>query len=128
MKKSSMDRKAELEKKKLKLAALREEKERRRREKEAKDVEDASGRVSIGGDKENRRFVWIEIVHWLLVLGWPIFCSFFRDLDEMLSSLGVAPVSEVLSSLSSVNTVGSDTSTNATPDGSLQPMSLTGQT
>lgn len=55
-----MDRKAELEKKKLKLAALREEKERRRREKEAKDVEDASGRVSIGGDKENRRFVLIE--------------------------------------------------------------------
>ncbi|XP_037028502.1 cytoplasmic dynein 1 intermediate chain isoform X5 [Bradysia coprophila] len=100
-----MDRKAELEKKKLKLAALREEKERRRREKEAKDVEDASGRVSIGGDKENR-----------------------RDLDEMLSSLGVAPVSEVLSSLSSVNTVGSDTSNNATPDGSLQPLSLTGQT
>ncbi len=54
-----MDRKAELEKKKQKLAALREEKERRRREKEAKDVEDASGRVSIGGDKENRRFVFI---------------------------------------------------------------------
>lgn len=54
-----MDRKAELEKKKLKLAALREEKERRRREKEAKDVEDASGRVSIGGDKENRRFAFI---------------------------------------------------------------------
>lgn len=57
-----MDRKAELEKKKLKLAALREEKERRRREKEAKDVEDASGRVSIGGDKENRRFVTTETV------------------------------------------------------------------
>ncbi len=54
--------------------------------------------------------------------------KYSRDLDEMLSSLGVAPVSEVLSSLSSVNTVGSDTSTNATPDGSLQPMSLTGQT
>lgn len=49
-----------------------------------------------------------------------------RDLDEMLSSLGVAPVSEVLSSLSSVNSIASDTSANATPDGSLQPISLNG--
>lgn len=49
---------------------------------------------------------------------------FTRDLDEMLSSLGVAPVSEVLSSLSSVNSVASDTSANATPDVSLQPVSL----
>lgn len=39
----------------------------------------------------------------------------------MLSSLGVAPVSEVLSSLSSVNSVTPDNSANATPDGSLQP-------
>lgn len=52
--------------------------------------------------------------------------SFDRDLDEMLSSLGVAPVSEVLSSLSSVNSIASDTSVNATPDGSLQPASLNG--
>lgn len=44
----------------------------------------------------------------------------------MLSSLGVAPVSEVLSSLSSVNSIASDTSVNATPDGSLQPASLNG--
>lgn len=49
-----------------------------------------------------------------------------RDLDEMLSSLGVAPVSEVLSSLSSVNSATSDVSANATPDGSLQPISLNG--
>ena len=49
-----------------------------------------------------------------------------RDLDEMLTSLGVAPVSEVLSSLSSMNSVASDASTNATPDGSLQPISLNG--
>lgn len=48
----------------------------------------------------------------------------FRDLDEMLSSLGVAPVSEVLSSLSSMNSVASDASGNATPDASLQPISL----
>lgn len=45
----------------------------------------------------------------------------FRDLDEMLSSLGVAPVSEVLSSLSSVNSATSDHSANHTPDASLQP-------
>ena len=39
----------------------------------------------------------------------------------MLSSLGVAPVSEVLSSLSSVNSATSDHSANHTPDASLQP-------
>jgi len=43
-----------------------------------------------------------------------------RDLDEMLSSLGVAPVSEVLSSLSSVNSMTSDNSNTQTPDASLQ--------
>lgn len=36
------DRKAELERKKAKLQALREEKDRRRREKEQKDVEEAT--------------------------------------------------------------------------------------
>lgn len=45
----------------------------------------------------------------------------------MLSSLGVAPVSEVLSSLSSVNSATSDTSANQTPDASLQLQSLNGQ-
>lgn len=50
-----------------------------------------------------------------------LFHVFFRDLDEMLSSLGVAPVSEVLSSLSSVNSAASDQSANHTPDASLQP-------
>lgn len=99
-----MDRKAELERKKAKLAALREEKDRRRREKEQKDVEEAAIKVGFGHDKESR-----------------------KDLDEMLSSLGVAPVSEVLSSLSSVNSVTSDNSANQTPDGSLQPISLNGQ-
>lgn len=49
-----------------------------------------------------------------------------RTLDETLSSLGVAPISEVLSSLSSVNSMTSDTSVNATPEGSLQPASLNG--
>lgn len=39
----------------------------------------------------------------------------------MLSSLGVAPVSEVLSSLSSVTSATSDHSNNQTPDASLAP-------
>lgn len=39
----------------------------------------------------------------------------------MLTSLGVAPVSEVLSSLSSVNSATPDQSANHTPDASLQP-------
>nr|CAI5837865.1 unnamed protein product [Callosobruchus analis] len=39
---SMADRKAELERKKARLAALREEKDRRRREKELKDVEEAA--------------------------------------------------------------------------------------
>ncbi|BFG02643.1 cytoplasmic dynein 1 intermediate chain [Drosophila madeirensis] len=94
-----MDRKAELERKKAKLAALREEKDRRRREKEIKDMEEAAGRIGGGAgiDKDQR-----------------------KDLDEMLSSLGVAPVSEVLSSLSSVNSMTSENSNTQTPDASLQ--------
>uniref|UniRef100_U5EWN8 Putative cytoplasmic dynein intermediate chain n=1 Tax=Corethrella appendiculata TaxID=1370023 RepID=U5EWN8_9DIPT len=93
-----MDRKAELERKKAKLQALRDEKDRRRREKEMKDLEEASGKVGHPGEKDSR-----------------------KDLDEILSSFGVAPVSEVLSSLSSVNSNTSDHSTNHTPDASLQP-------
>lgn len=56
-----------------------------------------------------------------LVCVYPFFRCALSDLDEMLSSLGVAPVSEVLSSLSSVNSLTSETSVNATPEGSLQP-------
>ncbi|XP_075159262.1 cytoplasmic dynein 1 intermediate chain short wing isoform X8 [Haematobia irritans] len=89
-----MDRKAELERKKARLIALREEKERRRREKEMKDMEELAVRSS---EKDQR-----------------------KDLDEMLSSLGVAPVSEVLTSLSSVNSLNSDNSNTQTPDVSLQ--------
>ncbi|XP_052861741.1 cytoplasmic dynein 1 intermediate chain-like isoform X5 [Anopheles cruzii] len=92
-----MDRKAELERKKAKLQALREEKDRRRKEKEQKDLEEATGKM--GTTETNPR----------------------KDLDEMLSSLGVAPVSEVLSSLSSVNSATSDHSATLTPDTSLQP-------
>ena len=45
---------------------------------------------------------------------------FYRDIDQMLYSLGVAPVSEVLSSISSVNSMTSDNSNTQTPDASLQ--------
>ncbi|XP_034942623.1 cytoplasmic dynein 1 intermediate chain isoform X17 [Chelonus insularis] len=93
------DRKAQLEQKKAKLQAIREEKERRKREKEQKDVEEATGRAA-SADKDQR-----------------------KELDAMLSSLGVAPVSDVLSSLSSMNSLTSDHSTSGTPDTSMQPSS-----
>ncbi|XP_049791766.1 cytoplasmic dynein 1 intermediate chain isoform X13 [Schistocerca nitens] len=83
------DRKAELERKKEKLRLIREEKERRRREKEQKDVEEAALRTAVGGlgiEKDQR-----------------------KELDQMLSSLGVAPVSDVLSSLSSISSLTSET-------------------
>ncbi|XP_070529009.1 cytoplasmic dynein 1 intermediate chain isoform X25 [Cardiocondyla obscurior] len=94
------DRKAELERKKAKLQAIREEKERRRREKEQKDVEEATVRAS-GADKDQR-----------------------KEIDAMLSSLGVAPVSDVLSSLTSASSLTPEQSANATPDASLQPSSI----
>lgn len=123
-KKSAMDRKAELEKKKQKLAAMRAEREKRQREKEAKDLEDASCRV-VGQDKDSRRLVVVNDIYIFLVVFNRIFS--ISDLDEMLSSLGVAPVSEVLSSLSSITSVASDNSATATPDGSLQTASPNGQ-
>ncbi|XP_041970296.1 cytoplasmic dynein 1 intermediate chain isoform X5 [Aricia agestis] len=91
---SMSDRKAELERKKAKLQALREEKDRRRREKEQKDAEEASLRASAASSMDSR-----------------------RDLDEMLSSLGVAPVKDVLSSLSSMTSLTPPQT--ASPDASL---------
>lgn len=55
-----MDRKAELERKKAKLAAIREEKERRRREKEEKDKDDATNKLATGPEKDSHRLVWTE--------------------------------------------------------------------
>lgn len=55
-----MDRKAELERKKAKLAAIREEKERRRREKEVKDMEDATNKFATGQEKDSRRLVQLK--------------------------------------------------------------------
>ena len=43
-----------------------------------------------------------------------------KELDQMLSSLGVAPVSDVLSSLSSLSSLTPEHSANATPESSLQ--------
>lgn len=71
------DRKAELDRKKAKLQAIRESKERKRRELELKNAEELAKSYSVG-----------ERDH-------------IREVDEMLSSIGVAPVSDVLSSLSS---------------------------
>ncbi|XP_039749444.1 cytoplasmic dynein 1 intermediate chain isoform X20 [Pararge aegeria] len=88
------DRKAELERKKAKLQALRDEKDRRRREKEQKDADEALQRASTASSLDSR-----------------------RDLDEMLSSLGVAPVKDVLSSLSSMTSLTPPQT--ASPDASL---------
>ena len=52
-----MDRKAELERKKAKLQALRDEKDRRRREKEQKDLEEATGKAGAPAEKDNRKYV-----------------------------------------------------------------------
>ncbi|XP_026322500.1 cytoplasmic dynein 1 intermediate chain [Hyposmocoma kahamanoa] len=95
---SMSDRKAELERKKAKLQALREDKDRRRREKEQKDAEEALQRASAASSIDSR-----------------------RDLDEILSSLGVAPVKDVLSSLSLTppQTASPDTSLPHTDKSSL---------
>lgn len=61
--KVAMDRKAELERKKAKLAAIREEKERRRREKEAKDIEDATNKLTSGHDKDSTRYEAVDIFY-----------------------------------------------------------------
>ncbi|XP_053603437.1 cytoplasmic dynein 1 intermediate chain isoform X4 [Plodia interpunctella] len=94
---SMSDRKAELERKKAKLQALREEKDRRRREKEQKDAEEALQRAATTSTLDSR-----------------------RDLDEMLSSLGVAPVRDVLSSLSSMTSLTPPRT--ASPDVSMPHM------
>ncbi|XP_021941301.1 cytoplasmic dynein 1 intermediate chain-like, partial [Zootermopsis nevadensis] len=93
---SMADRKAELERKKAKLQALREEKERRRIEKAQRDAEEVAIRA-ISTEKDQQ-----------------------LELDQMLSSLGVAPVSDVLSSLSSGPSQTPEESANGTPEPSLQ--------
>lgn len=80
-------RRAELEKKKQKLAMMREEKERRRREREARESE------------ENRHRLERDLR---------------TETDELLSSLGILPPSEV-------SICWSTASSNSTPDTSLSP-------
>lgn len=63
---SAMDRKAELERKKAKLAALREEKDRRRREKEIKDIEEATNRIGSASEKDSKRYVLINRISIIL--------------------------------------------------------------
>ncbi|XP_060527104.1 cytoplasmic dynein 1 intermediate chain-like isoform X6 [Cylas formicarius] len=99
--KSTMsERRKELELKKQKLQALREEKERRRREKEQKDVEEAAHRavLAAGGDQ--------------------------KEVDVMLREIGIPTISEVYSSISSINSLTPEPSRNHTPDASLQMNSL----
>lgn len=50
-----MDRKAELERKKAKLQALRDEKDRRRREKEQQDLENAKAGAA-APEKDTRKY------------------------------------------------------------------------
>ncbi|XP_063843131.1 cytoplasmic dynein 1 intermediate chain 2-like isoform X50 [Scylla paramamosain] len=88
------DRKAELERKKAKLMALREEKERRKREKEQKEAQEAAARASNAPRDD-------------------------QDLDKVLASLGVAPVSDVLLSMSSTTSESGGDPT-ASPDKSLE--------
>uniref|UniRef100_A0AAR5Q3C0 Cytoplasmic dynein 1 intermediate chain n=1 Tax=Dendroctonus ponderosae TaxID=77166 RepID=A0AAR5Q3C0_DENPD len=94
------DRRAELERKKARLQQLREEKEKRRRDKELQAVKDSKERVQVdaGGDR--------------------------KDIDKALTDFGIAPLSEIFSSISSANSLTPEPSRNHTPDTSLQLNSL----
>jgi len=89
------DRKAELERKKAKLQALREEKVRRQKEREQQELE-SSHRV-IRGEMDQK-----------------------VNIDDLLTSVGVKPVSDVLSSYSSLPPSAQELSNQSTPDSSLQ--------
>lgn len=93
------DRKAELDRKKAKLQAIRENKERKRRELELKSHEEATPRHERD----------------------PV-----KEVEDMLSSLGITPVSDVLSSLSSSASIPPDADQlTATPPSSLQTSTTT---
>jgi hypothetical protein len=47
-----------------------------------------------------------------------------KELDDMLSSLGVAPVSDVLSSLSSLSSIPDNGHAGSTPENSMQSNAL----
>lgn len=79
--------------------ALREEKERRKREKEQKEALEAASRG--GGGASNT-------------------ADQQQDVDEVLKSLGVAPTSEVLSSMSSMSSEAGGDNSGGSPDKSLE--------
>nr|CAD7454622.1 unnamed protein product [Timema tahoe] len=88
------DRKAELERKKAKLMAIREEKERRRKEKEQKDSEDSPIRTNIDLDNQ-------------------------QELDKVLMSMGLDSVNNVVTNRSNLSSLTPDHSNSNTPDSSL---------
>lgn len=96
------DRRAEIERKKAKLQALREEKERRRREKEQKDFKEATDRVNMvaGGRGDT------------------------KELDDILQDFGVTPISKLSSISTGEDSLTPDSSRNHTPDTSLLTNSL----
>ena len=92
------DRKAELERKKAKLAQIRAEKEARRKEREAMEVTSAA-KTAVAGLKRDER----------------------QEIDRNLEQLGITPVAQVVDTISSLPPSLSDVSTASTPDTSLKP-------
>ncbi|XP_059487675.1 cytoplasmic dynein 1 intermediate chain isoform X3 [Neocloeon triangulifer] len=92
--------KAEKARKQAKLIELRRLKAAKESERAAKELEDATLRVATQGAASMDQK---------------------KELDDMLSSLGVAPVSDVLSSLSSLSSMPDNGHTGSTPENSIQP-------
>jgi len=92
------DRKAELERKKAKLAQIRAEKETRRKEREALETQNAS-QTAVSGLRHDER----------------------KEIDKNLESLGIRPVAAVVDNISSLPPSLSDLSSSSTPDSSLKP-------
>ena len=90
------DRKAELERKKAKLAQIRAEKAARQKEREVADAQSAA-RAAVTGLKRDER----------------------QEIDKNLESLGITPLKDVLENISSLPP--SDVSSTSTPDTSLKP-------
>ena len=91
------DRKAELERKKAKLAAIRAEKAARQKEREVADAQSAV-RAAVSGLQRNER----------------------QEIDRNLESLGITPVAQVVDNISSLPPSLSDVSSTSTPDTSLK--------
>ena len=73
------DRKAELERKKAKLAAIRAEKAARQKEREVADAQNAA-RAAVSGVKRDER----------------------QEIDKNLESFGITPVAQVVDNISSL--------------------------